>query len=209
MPLSPEQHRLVAYMAQRNRAEAGRSVLCGREELISAIWGDEPGHGPQDLAYVVHQLRGRLAGEPTGPELIVSERGRGYRLLATTAEVDARPTADALASSARRRLLLTGLVVAGMAAAGGLAAFVALTRPAEPILREGSRGQDVITLQRDLIELGYDPVYVDGQFGPLTAGAVRAFQRDHGLVVDGEVGPETRGALRQALESRRGTNSAP
>ena len=206
--LSPQQHRLMAYMAQRNRAEAGKAVLCGREELISAIWGDEPGRSSQDLAYVVHQLRVRLAVGPPSPELIVNERGRGYRLLATTAEVGGRPTAEAPAAGSRRRVLLTGLALAGVLAAG-LIAFVAFSRPAEPILREGSRGEDVLALQRDLIDVGYDPVYVDGQYGPLTARAVRIFQQDHGLVVDGEVGPDTRRALRQALDSRRATSSAP
>ena len=47
--LSPQQHRLVAYMAARNREARGKSVLCTREELIQAVWADEPDHLPQDL----------------------------------------------------------------------------------------------------------------------------------------------------------------
>ena len=38
-------------------------------------------------------------------------------------------------------------------------------------------------------------VDVDGDFGPQTEGAVRAYQQRHGLVVDGIVGPQTWQAL--------------
>ena len=80
VPLSPQQHRLVAFMAERNRLSGDKHVLCGREELIQAVWGDEQGHTPQDLAYLVHQLRARLGGGAEEPLPILSERGRGYRL---------------------------------------------------------------------------------------------------------------------------------
>jgi len=57
-------------------------------------------------------------------------------------------------------------------------------------------GPEVGALQAKLTALGYAPGPVDGQYGPATAGAVRAFQRDHELEVDGVVGPQTRKALR-------------
>jgi DNA-binding winged helix-turn-helix (wHTH) protein len=206
VPLSPQQHRLVAHMAERNRAGGGKSVLCEREELIAAVWGDEPGHGPQDLAYLVHQLRGRLAADPTRPALIVNERGRGYRLLA----VEPRASGgDEPGHRSRRWLVIGGLAVVAASAAAAAVAYANLNQPAGPILREGSRGEDVLGLQRDLTAVGYDPVYLDGQYGPLTARAVRAFQQDHGLVVDGEVGRDTRAALRRALDSRRRTPTTP
>lgn len=59
-------------------------------------------------------------------------------------------------------------------------------------------GQDVLDLQTKLESLGYSPGELDAEYGPATAGAVRAFQRDHGLEVDGVVGPNTRGALAAA-----------
>ncbi len=62
-------------------------------------------------------------------------------------------------------------------------------------LRRGDRGARVFDLQRRLNELGYNPGPVDGIFGPRTEAAVRAFQRDAGLVPDGIVGPRTRAAL--------------
>jgi hypothetical protein len=59
-------------------------------------------------------------------------------------------------------------------------------------------GQDVLDLQTTLDALGYSPGELDGEYGPATAGAVRAFQRDYGLDVDGIFGPITRSALATA-----------
>ncbi len=58
-------------------------------------------------------------------------------------------------------------------------------------------GDDVAALQTQLIELGYHLFRADGVFGPLTAEALRSFQRDSGLVRDGICGPGTLRALRQ------------
>lgn len=64
-----------------------------------------------------------------------------------------------------------------------------------PILRKGSKGEYVKTLQRLLVQNGYDPKGIDGIFGPGCDAAVRKYQKDHGLVVDGYVGPKTWGEL--------------
>lgn len=65
------------------------------------------------------------------------------------------------------------------------------------ILRKGAKGAQVKTLQRLLLSLGYDlkGYGVDGSFGSATDAAVRAFQKDRGLVVDGSVGKATWSAL--------------
>lgn len=62
-------------------------------------------------------------------------------------------------------------------------------------------GDDVSSLQTQLLELGYDLQRADGVFGPRTADGLRNFQRDYGLVADGIGGPATLRALRQ-LERR-------
>jgi N-acetylmuramoyl-L-alanine amidase len=59
------------------------------------------------------------------------------------------------------------------------------------------RGDDVISLQERLLELGYDAGPADGIFGPGTEAGLRAFQRDYGLNADGTCGPATLRALRQ------------
>ncbi len=68
-----------------------------------------------------------------------------------------------------------------------------LAHQAGPLLA----GDDVAALQTQLLELGYQLTRADGVFGPLTADALRAFQRDYGLVPDAICGPGTMRALRQ------------
>lgn len=57
-------------------------------------------------------------------------------------------------------------------------------------IRLGSRGDDVIYLQKKLTDHGYR-VVIDGTFGPKTQDAVIRFQTDHQLMADGIVGPKT------------------
>jgi hypothetical protein len=111
-------------MAERNHASNGRPALCTHEELIHVVWGDEPGHGPQDLAYVIHQLRRRVGQQPLGPALIENVRGHGYRLV-TRAPVElAHEQLNDRAPHARGSRVLSwgstavGLVVGGILALG-------------------------------------------------------------------------------------------
>lgn len=68
------------------------------------------------------------------------------------------------------------------------------------ILKFGSKGDAIATLQKQLAALGYKniggkPLNIDGHFGPSTEAAVIQFQRKVGLVADGKVGDKTRQAL--------------
>jgi len=73
------------------------------------------------------------------------------------------------------------------------------TRPAAGLrgllpVQFGERSNAVAAVQQRLAANGIC-VAVDGEFGPITRRAVRAFQRAHGLVADGVVGRKTWGAL--------------
>ncbi|MFU8854185.1 L,D-transpeptidase family protein [Micromonospora sp. SL1-18] len=72
---------------------------------------------------------------------------------------------------------------------------VAAATSSQPVLRQGSKGAAVTTLQRRLTALHYDVGGVDGAFGPSTFHAVVAFQKVNGLSRDGIVGPRTWAAL--------------
>jgi len=62
-------------------------------------------------------------------------------------------------------------------------------------LRPGSSGDEVKLLQSRLVKLGFPPGKIDGDFGPGTEAAVRAFQYSQRLLVDGVAGPRTLAAL--------------
>jgi FHA domain-containing protein len=73
IPLRAQAHRLVSYMAGR------ASALCTHDELMHAVWADEPMHSREELAKLVWELRKKL--EPFGAEhLVENERRLGYRL---------------------------------------------------------------------------------------------------------------------------------
>lgn len=79
---------------------------------------------------------------------------------------------------------------------GGPAAPVSAPVSSQPVMRNGSTGAAVRTLQERLNAWGASPqLKVDGDFGPATGNAVRAFQESQGLSVDGVAGPQTNGAL--------------
>lgn len=61
--------------------------------------------------------------------------------------------------------------------------------------QRGDDGQEVLSIQKRLVELSYSITNIDGDFGPETEKAVRNFQADRGLEVDGVIGPATYRAL--------------
>jgi peptidoglycan hydrolase-like protein with peptidoglycan-binding domain len=66
--------------------------------------------------------------------------------------------------------------------------------PNTPPLSRGASGSVVTALQNGLKRFGTpaaDPGTVDGDFGPKTEAAVKAYQQDRGIQADGVVGDQT------------------
>src|SRR5207245_1305712 len=89
-------HRLVRYMAERNEAGGG-PALCTHEELMQAVWADEPMHSREELAKLFWELRkskclsydvdqARLVLLQDGERHEISIRAQGHRLVRYMAE---------------------------------------------------------------------------------------------------------------------------
>jgi DNA-binding winged helix-turn-helix (wHTH) protein len=111
-------HRLVRHMVERNAASGGEPTLCSHDELMHAVWDDEPMHTREELAKLVWELRKRL--EPyAAAHLIENERSRGYRLRTCPPEVHGSATTSDSPRPvpARGRILAAALIVAAVGAA--------------------------------------------------------------------------------------------
>ena len=64
-----------------------------------------------------------------------------------------------------------------------------------PLLKKGDRNEYVRHWQLFLNMNGYNCGDADGIFGPKTEAAVKAWQKNHGLVADGIIGPKTWASL--------------
>ena len=71
------------------------------------------------------------------------------------------------------------------------------------LLKLGSRGSAVASLQQDLTALGYNTYGIDGIFGANTQKAVVAFQKVKGIAPDALVGTQTKTALNNALQGKK------
>lgn len=69
------------------------------------------------------------------------------------------------------------------------------------VLREGSKGNDVLAMQRLLTGAGF-PVDIDGHFGRITKQELMRFQRKSKLTADGVAGPITLEALMGANKGK-------
>ena len=76
------------------------------------------------------------------------------------------------------------------------------------VLKQGSRGDSVKTVQQKLIRWGYLKGSADGIFGAKTKAAVIAFQKKNGLTADGIIGTRTPQALGISLSGTTSSSSS-
>lgn len=76
------------------------------------------------------------------------------------------------------------------------------------VLRQGSSGEDVKTVQTKLKRWGYYSGSVDGIYGSKTRQAVEYFQRKNGLTADGIVGKATFEALGMMSQAQQAGGSS-
>ena len=77
------------------------------------------------------------------------------------------------------------------------------------ILRLGSKGSEVKSLQKRLKRLGYFKGQTTGYFGPYTRDVVIRFQKDRGVTADGIVGAKTQQAIDKTIKKSKQVKPKP
>lgn len=67
-------------MAQKNRDNGNKAVICRHQELIEAIWLDSFGCTKNAVTRLVWGLRNKIEVDSGEPKFLQTVRGQGYRL---------------------------------------------------------------------------------------------------------------------------------
>jgi hypothetical protein len=84
--LRPQEHKLVRYMDQRNRANGRVPVMCAYEELIEAVWGKDAPQTETDITHLAWELRQKIEPDPKQPQFLQNVPKLGYRLVTSAAD---------------------------------------------------------------------------------------------------------------------------
>ncbi len=71
--LSPIEYNLLMIMAER----AGRIIPT--QMIFDTIWGSMADTGPESVKWYIWRLRQKIETDPSAPQFILTERGKGYR----------------------------------------------------------------------------------------------------------------------------------
>jgi DNA-binding response OmpR family regulator len=75
--LSPKEYLLLAYLYER------RGQVCSKDEIGRAVWPEYEAGGIFDyqIENLVRRLRTRIEFDPANPQLLLTVRGLGYKLM--------------------------------------------------------------------------------------------------------------------------------
>jgi DNA-binding response OmpR family regulator len=77
--LSPKEFDLLAYLYER------QGQVCSKDDIANAVWPEYAGSVyDYQIENLVRRLRAQIESDPTTPQLLITVRGRGYKLLART-----------------------------------------------------------------------------------------------------------------------------
>lgn len=72
---------MVEYMSRKNLENQNKSVICGYEEIIKAVWTeDDFGVDKKDVNHLVWRIRDKIEYDSGESQFLKTVRGKGYRL---------------------------------------------------------------------------------------------------------------------------------
>jgi len=79
--LSPKEFILLAYLHEQ------RGKVCSKDEIGEAVWSEyQSGIYDYQIENLVRRLRTKIENDPTNPQLLLTIRGLGYKLVAQGGE---------------------------------------------------------------------------------------------------------------------------
>jgi len=73
--LTPTEYNLLYYLV------LNPNITLTRQALMEKVWGEEYIDSPEYLKVYIQRLRNKIEEDPSNPQLIISERGMGYKFL--------------------------------------------------------------------------------------------------------------------------------
>ena len=83
--LSPQEHKLIRFMQQKNINNNNTAVMCSYNEIIEAVWDEmKISRSKNDVNHLIAGLRKKIEPNPDEPKYLINVRGMGYRLITKT-----------------------------------------------------------------------------------------------------------------------------
>lgn len=73
--LTPTEYNLLHYLV------LNEGIVLTHWALLEKVWGEEYTDSPEYLKVYIQRLRNKLEEDPTNPQLLISERGVGYKFV--------------------------------------------------------------------------------------------------------------------------------